>query len=108
VLNVRELLPILAARGVDFKLHAADLALFRIPPRLAALLLKLVFKFSAVARVVAQNAVSGEALARELRPIRQDVLDEARSLGIAVTRLEQLGAGDGKPLDASEPKVQTV
>jgi 2-dehydropantoate 2-reductase len=108
VLNVRELLPILAARGVDFKLHAADLALFRIPPRLAALMLKLVFKLSAVARVVAQTAVSGEALARELQPMRQDVLDEARRLGIAVPRLEALEAGGDKPLDVSEVRGQTI
>jgi 2-dehydropantoate 2-reductase len=108
VLNVRELLPILTARGVDFKLHAADVTLFRLPPRLAALILRLVFKFSAVARLSAQNAVSGEAMAQALRPIRQDMLGEARRLGIAVPRLEALEASDSEQLNVSEFRGQTA
>jgi 2-dehydropantoate 2-reductase len=108
VLNVRELLPILTARGVDLKRHAADVMLFRLPPRLAALIFRLVFKLSAVARVNAQNAVGGETLARALRPVRQDMLDEAQKFGIAVPRLAALEASDGEQLNASKVRGQTV
>jgi 2-dehydropantoate 2-reductase len=92
VLNVRELIPILVARGVNLKHHAADLALFRIPPRLAAQMLKLVFRLSAPARMVVQSALPKDELRREVRPISRDVLTEARRLGIAVPRLEALEA----------------
>ncbi len=88
VLNVRELLPVVAARGVDVKLHTAELALFRLPPRLTALLIKLVFKLHAPARSIVQNVVTNE----EFWPMARDVLDEARRLGIAVPRLEAFEA----------------
>jgi 2-dehydropantoate 2-reductase len=91
VLNVRELIPLLAARGVNLKHHAEDLALFRIPPRLAALMLKLVFRLSAPARLIV-HALPGDELRREVRSISRDVLSEARRLGIAVPRLEALEA----------------
>jgi 2-dehydropantoate 2-reductase len=90
VLNVRELIPLLAARGVNLEHHAADLALFRIPPRLAALMLKLVFRLSAFARLIVESALPGDELRREVRPISRDVLLEARRLGISVPRLEAL------------------
>ncbi|WP_293911583.1 2-dehydropantoate 2-reductase N-terminal domain-containing protein [Deinococcus sp.] len=91
VLNVRELLPILSARGIDLKLHAADVAPFRLPPGLVSLLLRLAFRFSQpVGRVTA--ALPGEALRQEVRPMTLDVLSEARRLGVAVPRLEAFSA----------------
>ena len=87
VLNVRELLPVLAARRVDFKLHAADLGLFSMPPGFGALLLRLAYLWVAPVRRVVQSALPGDDLGREVKPISRDMLLEAERLGIAVPRL---------------------
>jgi 2-dehydropantoate 2-reductase len=106
ILNVRELLPLLAARGVDLKLHTSALVMFRIPPRLTAPILKLVFRFHAPAKRIAQDN-PGETK-EELRHLLYAVLNEARRLGITLPRLEALAAGDGAQLNAREVREQPV
>ncbi|WP_437537044.1 2-dehydropantoate 2-reductase N-terminal domain-containing protein [Sorangium sp. So ce726] len=83
VLNVHELLPLLIARGVNAEAHASAV-LFRAPPLLVALVLKLILKLSAPARLVLESHTNPE----ELRLVCRDVLDEARRLGLSVPRLE--------------------
>jgi 2-dehydropantoate 2-reductase len=90
ILNVRELLPLLAARGVDLKRRTSALVMFRIPPRLTALIFKLAFKFHAPAKRIAQDN-PGETK-QELGHLLEDVLNEAQRLGIAVPRLAALEA----------------
>jgi 2-dehydropantoate 2-reductase len=96
ILNVRELLPLLAARGVDLKRHTSALV-FRIPPRLTAPILKLVFRFHAPTKRIVQDN-PGETK-QELGHLLEAVLNEAQRLGIAVPRLAALEARylGGKP-----------
>jgi len=92
VLRVRELLPVLAARGVDLSLHSADLSLFKLSPGLAALVLRLAFTLIVPVRWAIQYAIHGDDLAREVGFTSRDVLLEARQRGIAVPRLEAFAA----------------
>jgi 2-dehydropantoate 2-reductase len=92
VLNVRELLPVLSARGIDLKRHTADVAPFRLPPGLVSLLLRLAFRFASPVRRATEAALPGEAFRQEVRHTVRDVLSEARRLGVAVPRLEAVGA----------------
>jgi 2-dehydropantoate 2-reductase len=84
ILNIRELLPLLTARGVDLTAHASDVALARFPPSLVAVALKLILKFSAPVRLGIESHSNQE----ELRSTCRDALAEARRLGVAVPRLE--------------------
>ncbi|OLV18878.1 hypothetical protein BOO71_0004516 [Deinococcus marmoris] len=89
VLNVRELVPLLAARGVDVKQHLADVGVFSLPLPVAARILNLAPRLIAPAQAVIETALVGEGdLEREVRPIALDVLAEAQRLGVAVPRLE--------------------
>lgn len=89
VLNIRELLPLLAARGVDLRRHTADLALFRLPPGVVAGLMRLAPQLHAPARRTIQVALAGDGeLEREVTPMALDALAEARRLGVVVPRLE--------------------
>ncbi|APR75828.1 Ketopantoate reductase [Minicystis rosea] len=81
VLNVRELFPLLEARGVQPRGEATP---FRLPARLLGALLPLALKASAPLRAV----VDGHANMDELRSTCRDVLAEARRLGVPVPRLE--------------------
>jgi 2-dehydropantoate 2-reductase len=84
ILNIRELLPVLQARGVDLKAHALKLAVARLPLWLGSLALLMIVKFNAPMRA----SVESHANPEELRRVCRDVLDEARKLGISVPRLE--------------------
>jgi 2-dehydropantoate 2-reductase len=84
ILNIRELLPVLQARGVDLNAHALDLAVARLPLWLSSLGLKLIVTFNAPTKAIVESHANPE----ELRRVCRDVLDEARKLGISVPRLE--------------------
>jgi 2-dehydropantoate 2-reductase len=83
MLNIRELVPMLQARGVDVKAHG-ELAIAKLPPWLASMVLQLIVKFHAPTRAMVESHANSE----ELRRVCRDVLDEARKLGISVPRLE--------------------
>lgn len=81
--SVRELLPVVAARGINLKARAADVRLYRLPPWLGSILLGLLFKVSPPLRVMVESYANGE----EQRRTCHDVLLEAWRLGVAVPRL---------------------
>jgi len=83
ILNVRELLPVLQARGVDLKGNP-ELALAKLPPWLGSMVFQTILKFNAPMRALVESHANQE----ELRRVCRDVLDEARRLGISVPRLE--------------------
>ena len=82
VLNVRELLPLLHARGVDLEMQAADLGLFKLPTWIGALALKIA-SMNTPMRAIVDNHANPE----EMRRFCQDALVEARRLRIPVSRL---------------------
>jgi 2-dehydropantoate 2-reductase len=85
ILIIRELLPVLQARGgVDLKAHALELAVARLPLWLSSLGLKIIVTFNAPTKAIVESHANPE----ELRRICRDILDEARKLGISVPRLE--------------------
>lgn len=86
ILNVREILPLVTARGVDLGAHPADVAAFRLPPWLTARMLAIILKLSPPVRLVLESHSNLE----ELRFTCRDALDEARKLGVAVPRLAAL------------------
>ncbi len=94
ILSVRELLPLVTARGIDLEKHFADVALFRLPAWIAGMAFKMALKLSTPLRLVVESHTNQE----ELRSICRDVLAEARRLGIAVPRLEAL-----EPFFSKEP-----
>lgn len=81
VLNVRELFPVLEARGVRPR---GEVTPFRLPAPALGALLPLAFKVSAPLREV----VNGHANMEELRSFCRDTLAEARRLHVPVPRLE--------------------
>jgi 2-dehydropantoate 2-reductase len=83
ILNIRELLPVLQARGVDLKVNP-ELALAKLPPWLGSMAFQTIVKFNAPMRALVESHANQE----ELRRVCRDVLDEARRLGISVPRLE--------------------
>ncbi|KIR61653.1 ketopantoate reductase family protein [Micromonospora haikouensis] len=84
ILAVRELLPLVEARGVELRRHRADLLPFTVPVWLAAPTLSwLLARFPPMRRVTAAHANP-----EELRAICRDTLAEARRLGVKVPRLE--------------------
>lgn len=85
LLATRELLPLLAARGVDLRRHRGGVLPFRAPTRLTALALAWL---TAHVRPVRVNfAAHADPAAEEPRAICRDTLAEARRLGVAVPRL---------------------
>lgn len=82
--SVRELLPVVAARGISLEARAASVRLYRLPPWLGGTLLWLLFKVSPPLRVMVESYANGE----EQRRTCHDVLLTARQLGVAVPRLE--------------------
>ncbi len=94
ILGVREILPLVTARGIDLEKHFADVALFRLPPWIAGMALKTAMKLSTPLRLVVESHTNQE----ELRSVCRDVLAEARRLGIAVPRLEA-----SEPFFSKEP-----
>ncbi|MEU5872797.1 2-dehydropantoate 2-reductase N-terminal domain-containing protein [Glycomyces sp. NPDC047369] len=84
ILAIRELLPLVEARGVDLRRHRADLLPFTAPVWLAAPALAWLFRHFPPMRVVMEAHANPE----ELRAVCRDTLAEARRLNVEVPRLE--------------------
>jgi 2-dehydropantoate 2-reductase len=84
ILNMRELVPLLAARSVDLKDQSSNLAPFRLPTWLLGPIMGLAPKLLAPVRVLLDSHSNIE----ELRSTCRDVLAEARRLGVKLPRLE--------------------
>lgn len=82
----RELLPLLAARGIDLRRHRAGVLLFRAPTWLMAPALAWLTAHVKPLRVSMEAHSDPDA--EEPREICRDTLAEARRLGIPVPRLE--------------------
>ncbi|MGC4119415.1 MAG: hypothetical protein QM765_33580 [Myxococcales bacterium] len=88
ILNMRELVPLLAARAVDLKDQSTYLAPFRLPTWVLGPAMGLAPKLFAPLRAVLDSHANME----ELRSTCRDVLAEARRMSIAVPRLEAAAA----------------
>ncbi|MEU7849037.1 2-dehydropantoate 2-reductase N-terminal domain-containing protein [Micromonospora parva] len=84
ILAIRELLPLVEARGVDLRRHRSDLLPFTAPVWLAAPALAWLFGHFPPMRVVMEAHANPE----ELRAVCRDTLAEARRLNVNVPRLE--------------------
>lgn len=84
ILNMRELLPLLAARAVDLKDQSNKLIPLRLPAWLVAPMMKLAPKLLPPVRLMLESHSNTE----ELRATCRDVLGEARRLGVDLPRLE--------------------
>lgn len=84
-LAVRELLPLVAARGVDLRRHRAGVLPYRAPAWLTAT--ALAWLLDHVPPVRANFAAHADPAAEEPRVICRDALAEARRLGVPVPRL---------------------
>ncbi|KOV82382.1 ketopantoate reductase [Nocardia sp. NRRL S-836] len=82
----RELLPVLAARGVDLRRHRGGVLLFRVPVWLLAPVLAWLTAHVTPLRVSIEAHDDPDA--EEPREVCRDTLAEARRLGISVPRLE--------------------
>ena len=86
LLAVRELLPLLKARGIDLRSHRGGVLPFRAPTWLTAPALAWLTAHFTPARV--NVAAHSDPDAEEPREICRDTLAEARRLGISAPRLE--------------------
>ena len=86
VFDVRELLPLLKARGAKLSL-AATLPFF-LPARLFAFVLKKVFAQGSLLRELTLRGGESAATSAEMKVYPRDALEEARRLGVKVPRLE--------------------
>lgn len=93
ILNVRETLPVLEARGVNLKAHADQLSIFRLPSCIGSLFLKIALRFSKPLKA----SVGSHANQEELRRFYGDMLDETRRLGISAPRFEAANGRLSKP-----------
>ena len=86
LLTTRELLPLLAARGVDLQRHRRSILLYRLPARLTSTAFALATRF--VPAVRHSLGAHTDAAEEEPRAVCRDTLAEARRLGVAAPRLE--------------------
>ncbi len=90
LLTSQELVPLLEARGVDLRQHRAGVAPFRLA-RVVAPVMALTTRYIRIAQV--SLAAHTDPDAEEPRRVVQDVLAEARRLGVPAPRLEAAVAG---------------
>ncbi|MCU1405459.1 MAG: ketopantoate reductase [Glaciihabitans sp.] len=85
-LTVRELLPLLTARGVDLRLHRSAMLPYRLPRLVSA-----AFGWITVLIPIAQRSLAAhtDPYAAEAGAVIQDTLREARRLGISTPRLDR-------------------
>ncbi|MCB9760750.1 MAG: ketopantoate reductase [Alphaproteobacteria bacterium] len=84
VATVRQMLGVVAARGVDLSRHRGSTLLFRLPPSVGSASLALAQRLLKPLRVVLEAHANPD----ELRFTCRDALAEARRLGVSVPRLE--------------------
>lgn len=82
VLNVREMFPLLEARGVK---PAGEASLFKLPPWLVSILMKAVLKLS----YPLKYSLLSHSNPEELKAYGRDVLEEATRRNISMPRLEK-------------------
>ena len=85
ILLIRELFPVLTARGLDLRPFASETAPFRFPAWLGGLILQTTLRSQDAVRIIWE---AGDDDERAL--VCRDVLSEARRLAIAIPRLEAL------------------
>ncbi|MFT4285806.1 MAG: 2-dehydropantoate 2-reductase N-terminal domain-containing protein [Protaetiibacter sp.] len=90
VLTTRELLPLLAARGVDLRRHRAFTAGYRAPAPLVAATIAATTAHVPLARI--SLAAHTDAFAEEPVRLVRDVIAEARRLGVPTPRLDRAAA----------------
>ena len=88
VLDVRELLPLLKARGV--KLGLAATLPFSLPAGLFGFVMKKLFAAGSLIREITLRGGASASTSAEMQVYPRDALDEARRLGIRVPRLEAI------------------
>ena len=81
---IQELLPVVAARGVNLKNNAAETALFRLPPWLASLVMRGLLRLSPPFRAAFASPIAP----LEAQACCRDVLLEAQRLRVPVPQLE--------------------
>ncbi|SFT24742.1 ketopantoate reductase [Mucilaginibacter polytrichastri] len=86
IMNVRELLPVVAARGIILDNNKDDFSFYLRPAWLASFLLRMLTKISPPLRFFMLSHNNP----KEIRSYCQDVLAEARRLGLEVPRLESI------------------
>ena len=84
ILNVRELLPVVEARGIILENNAADVSFYKRPAWLGSFLLRMLVKISPPFRLL----ISSHDNPEEVKSYCRDVLEEAHRLKISVPRLE--------------------
>ncbi|MFI6072485.1 ketopantoate reductase family protein [Actinoplanes sp. NPDC051343] len=84
LLAIRELLPLVEARGVDLRRHRGDVLPYRAPAWLTAPALAWLLGHFPPVRLLLEAHANPE----ELRAVCRDTLAEARRLGVPVPRLE--------------------
>ncbi|MFI1990632.1 ketopantoate reductase family protein [Actinoplanes sp. NPDC020271] len=94
VLAIRELLPLVEARGIDLRRHRGDVLLLKSPSWLTGPALSWLFGHFPPMRLLAESHANPE----ELRAVGRDTLAEARRRGISVPRL-----GAAEPYFAAPP-----
>lgn len=90
LLTSRELLPVLQARGVDLRRHRSSTLPFRAPATLMASVLSVATARIPIAR--SSLAAHTDPHAEEPRRVVQDVLADARRLGVPTPRLDAAAA----------------
>lgn len=81
--KVREVMKVLAARGVELK-GRSEFAPFKLPAWLAALLFNLAFRFNAALRA----SVAGHTNMEEVQRFYKDFMSESDRLGLKLPRME--------------------
>jgi 2-dehydropantoate 2-reductase len=88
VLDVRELLPLLKARGI--KLGLAETLPLSLPAGLFAFILKKVFARNSLIREITVRGAASASTSAEMKVYPRDALEEAKRLGVRVPRLEAI------------------
>ena len=84
--NVQQLLPIVAARGIDMSRHKADVAFYQKPAWLAGFLLRTLVRISAPFRLL----IFSHNNPAEVKSYCRDVLEESKVLKLRFPRLESI------------------